>query len=84
MDLIKLCSSAFWLGRRGYGFTKFDHHNFFPTNFNREMTITAWYMDSSEEDQRCPHKLEGAEEIKLTDLDKYGVLSWSGLEGACK
>ena len=48
------------------------------------MTITAWYMDASEEDQRSPHKLEGAEEIKLSDLDKYGVLSWSGIQGAGK
>jgi hypothetical protein len=38
-------------------------------------------MDASEEDQRSPHKLEGAEEIKLADLDKYGVLSWSGIQG---
>lgn len=38
-------------------------------------------MDDSEDDQRSPHKLEGAEELKLADLDKYGVLSWTGIQG---
>ena len=45
------------------------------------MTITAWYMDSSDVDKREPHILEGKSKLAQKDLDKYGVLSWSGLKG---
>lgn len=45
------------------------------------MTITAWYMDSSDEDKRQPHILEEGAKLTQEDLDKYGVLSWSGLKG---
>lgn len=38
-------------------------------------------MDSSEEDQRQPHQLEPNEDVPVADLDKYGVLSWSGITG---
>ena len=43
------------------------------------MTITAWYMDDDETDQRLPHHKE-----MIPDLDviaKLGVLHWSGITG---
>lgn len=46
------------------------------------MTITAWYMDDKEGDQRLPHKREGDSEVSLETLAKLGVLHWTGLTGA--
>lgn len=43
------------------------------------MTITAWYMDDIESDQRLPHQ-----KTIIPDLDiiaKLGVLHWSGITG---
>jgi 1,2-dihydroxy-3-keto-5-methylthiopentene dioxygenase len=45
------------------------------------MTITAWYMDSEEADQRAPHRLEGDSNVSLDLLAKLGVLHWSGIKG---
>ena len=45
------------------------------------MTISAWYMDSSDEDKRQPHILEGSSKLSREVLDKYGVLSWTGIKG---
>ena len=45
------------------------------------MTISAWYIDASEEDQRNPHQQSPNVEVSKADLDKYGVLSWSGING---
>ena len=39
------------------------------------MTITAWYMDDSSEDQRLPHKTDPVQEVSLEKLAKLGVLS---------
>lgn len=44
------------------------------------MTITAWYMDDSEEDQRLPHRLSD-DNVPLEVLDDLGILSWTGLTG---
>ena len=44
------------------------------------MTITAWYMDDSAEDQREPHKKEGGD-VPLEVIAELGVLYWSGLKG---
>jgi len=45
------------------------------------MTILAWYMDDDVEgDQRLPHRT--AEEVSAESLtEKYGVLSWTGING---
>jgi hypothetical protein len=44
------------------------------------MTITAWYMDDSTEDQRLPHRLND-EIVPLSTLDALGILSFQGLTG---
>lgn len=44
------------------------------------MTITAWYMDDSSEDQRQPHKKEGGD-VALETIAELGVLYWTGLKG---
>ena len=47
------------------------------------MTITAWYMDSEEGDQRLTHRRAGDDaEVSLDTLAKLGVLHWSGISGA--
>jgi 1,2-dihydroxy-3-keto-5-methylthiopentene dioxygenase len=40
------------------------------------MAPQAWYMDSSDADQRLPHKLEPNEPVTGEKLDQLGVLSW--------
>eukprot|EP00600_Ochromonadales_sp_CCMP1393_P006508 CAMPEP_0174975918 /NCGR_PEP_ID=MMETSP0004_2-20121128/12719_1 /TAXON_ID=420556 /ORGANISM="Ochromonas sp., Strain CCMP1393" /LENGTH=178 /DNA_ID=CAMNT_0016226841 /DNA_START=54 /DNA_END=590 /DNA_ORIENTATION=- len=44
------------------------------------MTITAWYMDNEEGDQRLPHKADGGD-VSLDLIAKLGVIHWSGLSG---
>lgn len=39
-------------------------------------------MDEEEGDQRLPHQLHKDVYLTQEDLDKYGVLSWSGINGA--
>lgn len=51
--------------------------NFVP----RKMTISAWYMDASDEDQRLPHKLEDNEPVTESFLHSLGVLTWSKITG---
>jgi len=47
------------------------------------MTITAWYMDSKEGDQRLAHRRSGDDaDVSLDTLAKLGVLHWSGITGA--
>ena len=48
------------------------------------MTISAWYMDSVDGDQRDPHKDSDQREVTKKDLDALGVLSWEGLTGVGK
>ena len=43
------------------------------------MTIEAWYMDTSDEDQRLPHKTDPVEIVSLSHLAGLGVLTWSGI-----
>ena len=38
--------------------------------------VKAWFMDSSEEDQRLPHQLDPPEPLSLDDLKNCGVLYW--------
>ncbi len=38
--------------------------------------IEAWYMDSSEEDQRAPHKMEPNVPVSKEILSSLGVLQW--------
>lgn len=38
------------------------------------MTITAWYMDDCDGDQRLPHKTEPLQPVAVEDLDALGVL----------
>jgi 1,2-dihydroxy-3-keto-5-methylthiopentene dioxygenase len=45
------------------------------------MTISAWYMDDSPEDQRAPHRREPNVDAPVELLDKLGVLHWEGLLG---
>ncbi|XP_056446091.1 acireductone dioxygenase [Gadus chalcogrammus] len=40
------------------------------------MPLEAWYMDSSDEDQRLPHKLSPNQPVSLDELKKIGVLHW--------
>jgi len=42
------------------------------------MTITAWYMDSSDADQREPHKQDPNVPCSLDKIASLGVLHWSG------
>jgi hypothetical protein len=41
------------------------------------MVLRAWYMDSSEADQREPHQLAPNQPVSAAHLDRLGVLSWS-------
>eukprot|EP00043_Microstomoeca_roanoka_P007710 m.74403 g.74403 ORF g.74403 m.74403 type:complete len:174 (-) comp13942_c0_seq1:514-1035(-) len=38
--------------------------------------VSAWFMDSSDADQRLPHKTEPLEEVSVEDLQQVGVLYW--------
>uniref|UniRef100_A0A7R9VYE4 Acireductone dioxygenase n=1 Tax=Chlamydomonas euryale TaxID=1486919 RepID=A0A7R9VYE4_9CHLO len=40
------------------------------------VSIDAWYMDDSSEDQRLPHKLEPNQPVSPSALRKLGVLYW--------
>ncbi|XP_008293477.1 acireductone dioxygenase [Stegastes partitus] len=40
------------------------------------MTIEAWYMDTSDEDQRKPHRLEPNQPVSMEDLSRLGVFYW--------
>lgn len=40
------------------------------------MEIEAWYMDSSDEDQRKQHKLNPNRPVSMEDLKKLGVFHW--------
>uniref|UniRef100_A0A3B3BBN2 Acireductone dioxygenase n=1 Tax=Oryzias melastigma TaxID=30732 RepID=A0A3B3BBN2_ORYME len=37
---------------------------------------SAWYMDSSDEDQRKPHRLRPHQPVSLDELKKLGVFHW--------
>lgn len=39
------------------------------------MTITAWYMDDVEGDQRLPHKTDPVQDVSLDQLTALGVIS---------
>ena len=45
------------------------------------MTITAWYMDELEGDQREPHQRVPYEAASPEVLDGLGVLRWTGITG---
>jgi 1,2-dihydroxy-3-keto-5-methylthiopentene dioxygenase len=45
------------------------------------MTISAWFMDSTDEDQRCEHRKSPNEEVSLEKIASLGVLHWSGITG---
>lgn len=38
--------------------------------------VSAWFMDSSDEDQRLPHHLDPPQPVSLEDLANCGVLYW--------
>lgn len=38
--------------------------------------LEAWYIDSSDEDQRKPHRLNPNQPVSLEELKKIGVLHW--------
>ncbi|XP_031570315.1 1,2-dihydroxy-3-keto-5-methylthiopentene dioxygenase-like [Actinia tenebrosa] len=38
--------------------------------------VRAWYMDSSDEDQRLPHQLDPPQPVSLDQLKQLGVLYW--------
>ncbi|KAM4542120.1 acireductone dioxygenase isoform 2-T2 [Odontesthes bonariensis] len=40
------------------------------------MGIEAWYMDSSDEDQRKPHRLTPNQPVSMDQLKKLGVFYW--------
>uniref|UniRef100_A0A673CS47 Acireductone dioxygenase n=1 Tax=Sphaeramia orbicularis TaxID=375764 RepID=A0A673CS47_9TELE len=40
------------------------------------MSLEAWYMDSSDEDQRKPHKLNPNQPVTLDELKTLGVYYW--------
>eukprot|EP01026_Neomeris_dumetosa_P065585 TRINITY_DN6299_c1_g1_i1.p1 TRINITY_DN6299_c1_g1~~TRINITY_DN6299_c1_g1_i1.p1 ORF type:complete len:200 (+),score=22.24 TRINITY_DN6299_c1_g1_i1:68-667(+) len=41
-----------------------------------ECALEAWYMDSSDEDQRLPHRQEPNKPCSVKELRQLGVLSW--------
>jgi len=45
------------------------------------MTITAWFMDNSDEDQRLPHKTTPVQVVSPDFLTQLGVLHWSNIAG---
>ena len=45
------------------------------------MTISAWYMDSNESDQRLPHQQQPPKPVSVDLLSSLGVLHWSGITG---
>uniref|UniRef100_A0A8C6UYY1 Acireductone dioxygenase n=1 Tax=Neogobius melanostomus TaxID=47308 RepID=A0A8C6UYY1_9GOBI len=40
------------------------------------MGLAAWFMDSSDEDQRKPHKLDPNMPVSMEDLQRLGVFHW--------
>ncbi|KAG7225200.1 hypothetical protein INR49_014759 [Caranx melampygus] len=40
------------------------------------MTVEAWFMDSSDEDQRKPHRLSPNQPVSLDQLKELGVFYW--------
>uniref|UniRef100_A0A3P9KXM1 Acireductone dioxygenase n=1 Tax=Oryzias latipes TaxID=8090 RepID=A0A3P9KXM1_ORYLA len=40
------------------------------------MALEAWYMDSSDEDQREPHRLHPHQPVSLDQLKELGVFHW--------
>jgi hypothetical protein len=44
------------------------------------MTIEAWYMDDSDEDQRLPHKTDPVQSVSVETLAALGVITWSEIE----
>ena len=38
--------------------------------------VSAWFMDSSDEDQRLSHQLDPPQPVSLEDLANCGVLYW--------
>ncbi|CAL1574544.1 unnamed protein product [Knipowitschia caucasica] len=40
------------------------------------MGISAWYMDSSDEDQRDPHQLDPNQPVSAEELQRLGVFHW--------
>lgn len=44
--------------------------------YYRVKMVQAWYMDSSNEDQRLPHHMEPPQFVSLDELKKWGVLYW--------
>lgn len=43
---------------------------------NFRMSMEAWYIDTSDEDQRKPHRLNPNEPVSLDELKKLGVFHW--------
>lgn len=41
-----------------------------------DMSLEAWYMDSSEDDQRKPHRLSPNQPVSLDHLKTLGVFYW--------
>lgn len=41
-----------------------------------DMAVEAWYMDSSDEDQRKPHRLNPNQNVSLEQLRALGVFYW--------
>ena len=40
------------------------------------MVVVAWYMDSSDDDQRKPHQLDPPKPVSSAELDALGVLQF--------
>ncbi|RVE66338.1 hypothetical protein OJAV_G00106550 [Oryzias javanicus] len=40
------------------------------------MALEAWYMDSSDDDQRKPHRLRPHQPVSSEELQKLGVFHW--------
>jgi len=39
--------------------------------------VQAWYMDSSDEDQRLPHQLDPPQPVSLADLEQLGIVYYN-------
>jgi 1,2-dihydroxy-3-keto-5-methylthiopentene dioxygenase len=66
--------SKVWITRSVFE-KNFDSFTSVPPLIAAKM-VQAWFMDSSDDDQRLPHQLVPNKEVSLSYLAEFGVLYW--------